>query len=143
MVRQLGCPTLFFTVSAAETDSTELLAILFRIMMNDDPEPEEIEQWTFLEKAELIRDDPVTCVRYFDHRFRALFNTVMRSADGPLGEICDFFYRVEFQHRGSPHIHGLIWVKDAPVYDPEKEDSESDVTSFIDRHITCHVPQEN
>ncbi|XP_070175663.1 uncharacterized protein [Littorina saxatilis] len=143
MVRQLGCPTFFFTVSAAETKWKELLAILFRIEMNDDPEPEEIEQWTFLEKAELIRDDPVTCARYFDHRFRALFNTVMRSADGPLGEITDFFYRVEFQHRGSPHIHGLLWIKDAPVYDPEKEDGESEVTSFIDRHITCHVPQEN
>lgn len=34
----------------------------------------------------------------------------------PLGEVADWFYRVEYQQRGSPHIHMLIWLEDAPVY---------------------------
>ena len=33
-----------------------------------------------------------------------------------LGKIADLFYRVEYQQRGSPHIHMLIWLEDAPVY---------------------------
>lgn len=28
--------------------------------------------------------------------------------------ITDFWFRYEFQHRGSPHVHGLFWFKDAP-----------------------------
>ena len=32
----------------------------------------------------------------------------------PIGEIKDYFWRVEFQQRGSPHIHSLWWVEDAP-----------------------------
>src|SRR6185312_743665 len=27
------------------------------------------------------------------------------------GKISDFFYRVEYQQRGSPHIHMLLWLK--------------------------------
>ena len=34
----------------------------------------------------------------------------------PFGNVVDFVYRTEFQKQGSPHIHGLLWVKDAPVF---------------------------
>ena len=34
----------------------------------------------------------------------------------PLGNISDWFYRVEYQQRGSPHIHILIWLEDAPIF---------------------------
>lgn len=32
----------------------------------------------------------------------------------PLGEVSDYFWRVEFQQRGSLHIHALLWIKNAP-----------------------------
>ena len=32
----------------------------------------------------------------------------------PVGAIRDFFYRVEFRERGSPHIHALFWLKMLP-----------------------------
>lgn len=51
----------------------------------------------------------------------------------PFGEIVDFFNRVEFQQRGSPHIHGLFWIKDAPEYG---SDSEVDITKFVDAYVT-------
>ena len=28
----------------------------------------------------------------------------------------DYFYRVEFQQCGFPHIHCGVWMDDAPVY---------------------------
>ena len=31
-----------------------------------------------------------------------------------LREVEDYWWRVEFQARGSPHIHALLWIKDAP-----------------------------
>ena len=35
---------------------------------------------------------------------------VLKSNLVPIGEILDFFYRVEFQVRESPHVHALFWV---------------------------------
>lgn len=29
------------------------------------------------------------------------------------GKTADWFYRVEYQQRGSPHIHMLIWLENA------------------------------
>ena len=56
------------------------------------------------------------------------------SSAAPLGKITDWFYRVEYQQRGSPHIHKLIWLEDAPVYGCN---DDNDVTTFIDKIITC------
>ena len=55
----------------------------------------------------------------------------------PVGKMADYFYRIEFQQRGSPHIHGLFWVKDAPKY--EKSLNEEIVT-FVDKYVTCQKP---
>ena len=62
------------------------------------------------------------------------------SSIAPLGKIEDWFYRVEYQQRGSPHIHMLIWLENAPIFGVDKDD---DVTSFIDKIITCHLPLNN
>ena len=56
-----------------------------------------------------------------------------------MGKIKDWFYRVEYQQRGSPHIH-MIWLEGAPVFGIDKDD---DVTSFIDQIITCQKPKNN
>ena len=42
----------------------------------------------------------------------------------PLGKIADWFYRVEYQQRSSPHIHMLIWLEDAPVYGCDGDDEK-------------------
>ena len=57
----------------------------------------------------------------------------------PIGKIKDWFYRVEYQQRGSPHIHMLIWLEDAPVFGVDKDE---DVTLFIDKIITCQKPED-
>ena len=58
----------------------------------------------------------------------------------PLGKISDWFYRVEYQQRGSSHIHMLIWLEDAPEFG---KDSDAKVTSFIDKIITYQKPIDN
>lgn len=42
--------------------------------------------------------------------------TLILSPAQPISEVEDYFYRVEFQARGSPLIHLLVWVKDAPKF---------------------------
>ena len=58
----------------------------------------------------------------------------------PIGKITDYYYRVEFQQRGSPHIHSLLWVEDAPVID---KNTDAEVVEFIDKYVTCELPTQN
>ena len=87
----------------------------------------------------MIQSDPVTCARHFDYQINNLRNFLLCNAE-PLGKIFDWFYRVEYQQRGSPHIHMLIWLENAPEFG---EDSDNKVTSFIDNIITCEKPVHN
>ena len=85
------------------------------------------------ERAELIRRDPA---RYFDHRSKELFK-VLRSEVCPLGKLTDFYMRIEFQQRGSLHVHSLLWIENAPKYGIIPFNK---VIDFIDRTHTCKFP---
>ena len=57
-----------------------------------------------------------------------------------IGEVVDYFWRVQFQLRGSPHIHSLWWVKDAPNL--QTVEGLHAVSGFIDQYITTRIPLE-
>ncbi len=137
MIRQIGIPTLFLTLSSAETKWPELLIILSKVINGNDICKQEAEQMSYTDKCELIRKDPVTCARYFDKRIRELFS-VLSAPNGPFGKyvIVDHYIRVEFQHRGSPHVHCLIWLYDAPKYIAGNTESLKNCIDFINTFIT-------
>ncbi|XP_055845331.1 uncharacterized protein LOC129911529 [Episyrphus balteatus] len=138
MIRQLGKPTLFLTLSAAESNWPELIQLLAKLLNNQKLSIVEAMSLENFEKTELIRNDPVTCARYFDHKV-AKFMKYIKSKNGPFKEfeVLDSYQRVEFQMRGSPHEHMFLWLKNAPVYKLNDEERKSRCTSFIDRFITC------
>ena len=88
---------------------------------------------TWQQKSNLIQRDPITCARNFEHMVQLFMHDVLRGDVFAIGQKVDYFYRVEFQQRGSPHIHGLFWVKDAPQFGKR---SEKEIVSFIDKHVT-------
>jgi hypothetical protein len=134
MMRFHGKPTFFVTFSAAENHWHDLMKKLGKLIDNRDYTHEEIENMSKKEKQRLITADPITCARHFNHRTRILFSDFLKSAQGPLGEMKEFFYRVEFQHRGSPHLHCLLWIKDAPILG---EGNEEVVAAYVDKYVTC------
>jgi hypothetical protein len=140
MIRQLGCPTIFLTLSAAETKWADLIVILSQVLENKVITVEEAENMSYEKKCDLIRQDPVTCVRYFEHRLKCLWD-ILSAPCGPFqgNELQDKYVRVEFQARGSPHIHALLWLKDAPKYDKEKLESIGTCTEFIDKLISVNA----
>lgn len=75
--------------------------------------------------------NPVTAARHFQHRLDTFFTTVLRSNAQPLGNISDHMIRIEFQARGSPHAHCILWVADAPKLD---QNSDEEVFAFIDKY---------
>ena len=140
MIRQLGTASLFCSFSSAETQWTHLLRILGKLVDNKTYTDTELENLNWEEKSRLIQSDPVTCARHFDYQVHKFLQNFLLSSAAPLGKIADWFYRVEYQQRGSPHIHMLIWLENAPTFG---EDSDCDVVSFIDTIITCEKPTEN
>ncbi|KAI5614793.1 hypothetical protein C0J50_11103, partial [Silurus asotus] len=133
MIRQLGVPTFFCTFSAAEMRWPEVITVI-KAQQGELVQFEDLD-WTT--KCEILRSNPVTVMRMFEKRVDALLRDLLLSDAQPIGEVVDYFYRVEYQARGSPHIHLLAWVKDAPVFEDDPDDT---VCKFIDRYITCQMP---
>ena len=74
----------------------------------------------------------------FQHRVESFFSQYLLNDAHPLGHITDYVIKIEFQMRGSPHAHCLLWVKDAPKINQHSDD---DVCRFIDKYITAIIPK--
>ena len=140
MIRQLFLPTWFMSLSAADTRWTDLLKMLAKLNNGVDYSDKDIEGLTWQEKTSFVQKDPVTCSRYFDHRVQEFLNTILKSDCEPIGKLRDFFYRVEFQQRGSPHIHMLVWIENAPTLE---KNSEEEIVQFVNQHLTCSAATED
>lgn len=116
MIRQLVCPTYFVSPSAADTRCGDLLRILGRFVDNKEYSDVELENMDRSTKTRCVKSDPVTCVRYFDHTLKTFMHDILKGKLHPIGCIKDFFIRIQFQQRGSPHAHIMFWIENAPVY---------------------------
>ena len=132
MIRQFSLPAWFMSLSASDTRWADLLKMLAKLNNGVDYTDKDIEGLIWQEKTKLVQKDPVTCSRYFDHRVQEFLNTILKSNCEPIGKLRDFFYRVEFQQRGSPHIHMLVWIENAPTLE---KNSEKEIVQFVDKHV--------
>lgn len=82
MVRQLGKCTFFITFSAAERRWNELLVLLAKLLKQKVITEDEAEQLSNEEKNSLIRNDPVSCMRHFDRRYRSISKHLLMSSNG-------------------------------------------------------------
>ena len=128
IVRQLGIPTWFVTLSAADMQWPDLIQTIAR------------QYGTFLNDNLDMSFEPVTAARQFNYRLQLLFKDVLKSNVHPLGDILDYIIRIEFQARGSPHAHILLWVKNAPKLGIQ---SDNEVCDFIDQHVTCSLSEDD
>ena len=136
MIRQLGLPTWFMSLSSADTRWTDLLKMLANLNNNVEYTDEQVNNLTWEQKIKLVQADPVTCSRYFDHRVHEFINSVLKSDHKPIGKLTDYFYRVEFQQRGSPHIHMIVWIENAPKFNVN---TNAEITAFVDEFLQCCV----
>jgi hypothetical protein len=145
MIRQLGKPTLFLTLSSAEKFWPELLQLLSKLLHNKQISIEQALSLSDYEKTLLIRNDPITCARYFDQKVSKLMNYIKEKDYGPFGKhnVIDTYERVEFQMRGSPHEHIFLWLKDPPNNEINEENNKEACVEFIDKYITCNYQEDN
>ncbi len=125
-----GHAKVFFTISCNEWEWYDLLQFI-KYMNQDVPN---INNFDY---DQLINLDPVSVSIFYENKSKSFFNKLLLNKNGPFGEISHYFYRTEYQQRGAPHIHGILWIKDCPTYG---ESPDSEVLKWIETHITCRLP---
>ena len=102
-------------------------------MKNEKVSDEDINNLSSREKNKYISDNVVQSTLYFQKKIeKELKMTTMGnflSTDCPYSA-SSYYYRIEFQQRGAPHVHCLIWLQDnngkaAPTFWTADENEQS------------------
>lgn len=132
MVETLGLPTVFFTHSAADLQWPELA----RLICPDDPNSSSA-------RNKAVRENPAIANWFFYQRIQKFIDAFYI---GVLGTT-DYWFRFEWQHRSSPHVHSLAWLPDAPNVEEMLANSgdtsttaRSNLIQFIDKIVSTTNP---
>src|SRR6266540_3635262 len=145
MIKQIGFQKMvFFTFSAADLHWPEL----HKLMPHGENQIEgESEQDAAKRRCQDLIDNPHIASWFFEKHFKLFLEDVLI----PKWNLEDWWYRFEWQHRGSVHVHGIRIRKNAPVIEWEnmKEDNEmmvrvvqylDSLVTIINPRIDAHVP---
>ena len=120
LVKQLGLATFFMTLSCADLRWNELVSIISKLK-GEKLTDQQISNMSYFERCSYLNQNPVLLARHFQYRVEIFFKEII--VNGPLGKVTYYAIRVEFQVRGSPHIHSFLWVLNAPVLDKDNIDA--------------------
>ena len=84
MVKQLGTPTFFLTLSCADLRWNELISIIFKLNRVDISD-EEVDEMSYHERCDKLNKNPALVARHFHYRVEMLFKIIV--LDGPFGKI--------------------------------------------------------
>lgn len=123
MIDYLGMPTIFFTHSAADNQWPELARLIA-----DNPD-------TCSSRSSAVNNNPAIADWFFYERISKFMKAFYVDVLGAT----DYWFRFEWQHRGSPHVHGVAWLQNAP--DIEKLLSSDDSSELFDaaENITAYI----
>ena len=85
----------------------------------------------------MLNLNPVIVAKHFQHRIETFFRDVLVTKTKPIGKIVYYALRIEFQMRGSPHLHALIWCDDCPK---QGHDNKQAYIKYIDKHVQAYLP---
>ena len=138
MFNTLGKPTWFLTLTAAENLWPELVQAIYLAEEGRFLTLQEVAEMSKTEKSNLIRRHPVISCMMWKHRIDKFMSEYIGDKDAaPLSIVEDYVVKTEFQARGSPHVHILLWVKDAPIIGKH---TDEEVCEFIDNFVSGVFP---
>lgn len=133
-IRCLGPPHFFVTLSCNDLhweDFREALSMVNNI------DKSVIDSMDIAAVQQLIEQNPVLISRQFMKRVNALMSFLHKNDEVFGGKVVDHWWRIEFQNRGSPHLHMVLWVDGIPSFDTPEGISK------IDDVISCALPTED
>ena len=95
------------------------------------------ENLTYHDRCRLLNSNPVLVARHLQYWVEVFFKKVV---DGPLGKTKYYVIRVEFQVRGSPHVHCFLWLANAPVLTSNNKEV---YVAFVDEIVRAFLPDRN
>ena len=109
MQEKLGQPSCFFTLSAADLHWPELFDLAQHY--NKDSTSEELYR-SYRKRNETLNANPMLADWFFTRRAFEFLKSFLV----PVLGFEDYWAGIEYQHRGSAHLHGLGWIRDAPDF---------------------------
>ena len=161
-VKQLGPFHLFFTFSCGEMRWTEVFISILKRLGHTIEYPEKWDGndaevlvdgqtglWEFVNnmsesKNAILRGYSFLITRLFDARVKSFIKNILMANGKDKVNLAYYSYRVEFQARGMPHIHGVAWIE-------EDELAKREITGYLCDHprqteqlaielISCELP---
>ncbi|GFR28764.1 ATP-dependent DNA helicase [Trichonephila clavata] len=84
----------------------------------------------------LIEQYPIIVSRHFMYRFNALMKFMLNNNQVLNNRIKDYWWRNEFQNRGSPHVPMVVWVEGKASFDTEEGLQQ------LKKVCSCELPPE-
>ena len=167
-VNQLGPFHLFFTLSCAEMRWIEVyVSVLKKKGHNVEILPGTNGKWTGKDEDVLVDGQPlwdfvdslgqsrqsllkgheVLITRHFDNRVKEFVKNIIMGPGKENVPIVNYNFRVEFQARGMPHIHGVLWIKKEWLAERGVHGPLADYPHFIptlaNLTMSCSLPQDD
>ena len=155
-LEQLGPFNFFFTLSAAEMRWEEVLAAILKkegknVSFEEDENGKgkyivngmSLEQYNATEiksVTDLLKNHYVLITRMFDNRVKAFIKNILMNH-----KVKWYTYRIEFQVRGMPHIHGVFWLdeEEKKKYQIDGKYDRVKVVDLIDDWVSCSLTTED
>ena len=135
MIKQLGYPTFFLTLSCADLKWKEIPEIISKSNKLN-LSKEYLESMNYFEKCELLNSNPVLLVHHFQLRVETFFKKNLLISLSTIGKSTYHAITIEFQVRGSAHVHSFIWILNLTKL---SEETLGTYIEFIDNIIHANL----
>ena len=75
---------------------------------------EYLESMFYFKNCELLNSNPVLLARHFELRVETFLKEILLIPLSTIGKVTYYAIRIEFQVRGSPHVHSFMWNPNPP-----------------------------
>jgi hypothetical protein len=140
MYATLGKPNIFLSINLQ--DDVEFLAHIDsdRFGQIDRPNYDAIDQLSDDDYLQLVNENSALVARMC-HRRMLAFEKFISDKKHPFFieyVVTNYFFKVEFQRGGLPHLHTLLWLDNFPCV--ETAEGRKQIIEFIDKFLDTSLP---
>ena len=98
----------------------------------------QLDQHAERNKHKFYKDHYLLITRIFDNRVKSFINNILMADEF----VENYSYRIEFQVRGLPHLHGVFWLNETKLNKYKDENGhiiDEKVTELIDDYISVSL----
>ena len=92
-------------------------------------------------KSKFYKNQFLLITRIFDNKAKAFVNLLTAN-----GDLTNYSYRIEFQIRGMPHVHGIFWLSEdlvKPYKNDNNEFNDLETPELVDKWISVSLDTED